>query len=117
MSLNHCQQRQLYRIEARLFRSDPHLAAMLAMFGRLSAGQRMPSWEQIATRPDRIRQAAALMITNAVAVVAAATGLLVTAVLTLLTVIFVGHRARRPKSDGQQTGPETDGRPDPASWS
>jgi len=43
MSLNYRQQRQLQRIESLLLRSDPQLAAMLAMFGRLSAGQRMPT--------------------------------------------------------------------------
>ena len=61
MSLNYRQQRQLQRIESLLLRSDPQLAAMLAMFGRLAAGQRMPVREQAATRLDRIRQAAALI--------------------------------------------------------
>lgn len=59
MSLNYRQQRQPQRIESLLLRSDPQLAAMLAMFGRLAAGQRMPVREQAATRLDRIRQAAA----------------------------------------------------------
>lgn len=116
MSLNHRQQRQLSRIGARLLRSDPQLAAMMAMFGRLSAGQRMPGWEQVATRLDRVRQSAAL-ITNAIAVMAVAIGLLVTAVLTLLTAIVIGGRARPPESARQQAGPETNDRPDPASWS
>ena len=54
MSLNHRQLHRLHRIESGLLRSDPQLAAMLAMFGRLSGGQHMPAWEQIATRPDRV---------------------------------------------------------------
>ena len=115
MSLNHRQQRQLYRIESRLLRSDPHLAAMLAVFGRLSAGQHMPGWEQIATRLDRIRQAAAL-ITNAIAVMAAAISLLLTAVLALFRAIVMGSRARPPESARQQTGHGTNGWPGPASW-
>jgi hypothetical protein len=116
MSLNHRQQRKLYRIESSLLRSDPHLAAMLAVFGRLSADQYLPAWEHITTRPDRIRQAAAL-ITNAIAVMAAAIGLLLSAVLALLTAIVTGRPARRPESAREQTGPEANDRSDPASWS
>jgi Protein of unknown function (DUF3040) len=117
MSLNHHQQRQLHRIESRLLRSDPHLAAMLTVFGRLAADQRMPAWEQdLATRLDRIREAAAL-ITKAIAVMAAAIGFLVSAVLALLTVILTGRRVRPSESARQQTDSETNGRPDPAGWS
>jgi Protein of unknown function (DUF3040) len=116
MSLNHHQQRQLHRIESRLLRSDPHLAAMLAVFVRLSADQLMPAWEQdLATRRDRIQQVAAL-ITKAIAVLAAAIGFLVSAVLALLTVVITGRRARPPESARPQTDPETNGRPDPADW-
>jgi hypothetical protein len=53
MSLNHSQRRELRRIEHRLLRSEPHLAGMLAVFSKLSAGQRMPAWEQEPTRPRR----------------------------------------------------------------
>ena len=53
MSLNRREQRELHRIESGLLRSDAHLAAMLAVFSRLSAGQRMPGREQAATRLDR----------------------------------------------------------------
>jgi Protein of unknown function (DUF3040) len=91
MSLNHRQRHQLYRIESRLLRSDPQLVAMLAVFARLSAGQGMPAWEQLATRTDRVRQRAA-QIAKAIAVVAAAVGLLVSAVLALCTAIFIGSR-------------------------
>jgi hypothetical protein len=115
MSLNHHQQRQLHRIESRLLRSDPHLAAMLAVFVRLSADQLMPAWEQdVATRRDRIRQAA--LITKAIAALAATIGFLVSAVLALLTVISAGRRAQPPESAREQTDSETSGRPDPADW-
>src|ERR1700730_14351231 len=94
MSLNYRQQRQLQRIESPLLRSDPHRAARLAMFGRLSAGQRMPVREQAATRLDRIRQAAA-MIAKAVAAMSAAIELLVSALLALFTALIM-HRRPRP---------------------
>ncbi len=59
MSLSH---HQLHRIETGLLRADPQLAAMLGIFGKLSAGRAMPSWEQVPTRRDRVRQAAALTV-------------------------------------------------------
>jgi hypothetical protein len=120
MSLTHRERNQLYRIESGLFRSDPQLVAMLGLFARLSAGQRMPAWEQVATWGHvatwltRIRQAAAL-IAEAITAMAAAFGLLAYAVRTLLCAL-VGSRARRPQPARQQTGPGTDGRPDPAGW-
>ena len=33
---------------------------MLGIFGKLSASQAMPSWEQVPTRRDRVRQAVTL---------------------------------------------------------
>jgi hypothetical protein len=110
MSLNHRQQRQLYRIEFRLLRSDPKLAAKLTMFGKLSAGEYMPAWEQIATRLDRIRQAEDLFV-KAVAFMAAAIGLLFAAFLALFTAIIMGGRARSPQPARQQAGPAAGGRP------
>jgi hypothetical protein len=115
MSLTHRERHQLYRIESRLLRSDPQLTAMLTVFARLSAGQRMPAWEQVATRLDRIRQATAL-IAEAIRAIAAAVGFLADAVRTLLSAI-AGRRVRRPQPARQQTGPGTDGRPNPAGWS
>jgi hypothetical protein len=109
MSLNYRQQRRLQRIESLLLRSDPRLAAMLAMFGRLSAGQRMPVREQAATRLDRIRQAAA-MIAKAVAAMSAAIGLLVSAVLALFTALIMGSRAHRAQPTRQRANPGTNGR-------
>jgi hypothetical protein len=118
MSLNHCQRHQLHRIEARMLRSDPQLAEMLRVFGRLSAGQRMPTWEHVATRPDRIRQAAAL-IAEAITLMAAAIRLLLVAVLALFAAVVIGGRARPPLRPNQQAHPSpgADGRPDPADWS
>jgi hypothetical protein len=114
MSLNHRERHQLYRMEARLLRSDPKLAGMLAVFGRLSAGQRMPAWEQVASRQGRIGQAAAL-IARAIAIMAAAIGLL----LSVLAAVVMGGRARPPQRTRQQADPGrgADGRPDPADWS
>ncbi len=115
MSLNPHQRHQLHRIECGLLRSDPHLAAMLTVFGRLSAAQHMPTWEQLPTRPDRIRQAAA-SIAKAVTAVAVTIGLLFTAVRALLTAVVAGDRARPASGARQQAGPgsETGGRPGPA---
>ena len=75
MSLSHHHERQLYRIASGLLRADPQLAEMLGIFGKLSASQAMPSWEQVPTRRDRVRQAAALTV-QAVTLAAAAVGLL-----------------------------------------
>ena len=118
MSLSHHQQRQMYRIEAGLLRADPELAAMLGIFGKLAAGQAMPSWEQVPTRRDRVRQAAALTV-QAVTLAAAAIGLLLSAILALLIVIGTRHRHRLPAPAPERTrrGRGTDGRPDPAGQS
>jgi hypothetical protein len=113
MSLNYRQRRQLFRIEAGLLRSDPQLAAMLSVFGRLSAGQRMPAWEQVATRWDHIRETAALTV-QWVIVLAAAIGLRLSTTLGLLTTVVMGGRRRAPQRTRSQTGPGADGRPDPA---
>ena len=109
MSLNYHQQRQLDRIESRLLRSDPQLAAMLAMFGRLAAGQRMPVREQEATRLYRIQQAAAL-IAKAAAAISAAMDLFVSAVVALFTALIMGSRAQPAQPTRQQAGPGTSGR-------
>ena len=117
MSLNHRQRHQLHRIEARMLRSDPQLVQMLGVFGRLSAGQRMPSWEHMATRPDRIRQAAAL-IAKAIIMLAAAIHLLLVAVLGLVAAVVIGGRVRLPQRPREQARPSpgADDRPDPADW-
>ena len=119
MSLSHHHQRQLSPDRDRPARADPQLAAMLGVFGRLSAGQVMPSWEQVPTRRDRARQAAALTV-QAVALAAAAVGLLLSAILALVIVVAgPRHRRRRPAPGPEHTrrGRGADGRPDPAGQS
>ena len=117
MSLSHHQQRQLYRIETAL-RADPQLAEMLGIFSKLSAGQAMPSREQVPTRRDRVRQAAALTV-QAVTLAAAAIGLLLSAILVLLIVVGTrhGHRLPAPGPERSRRGRGADGRPDPAGQS
>ena len=119
MSLNHHHQRQLYRIEAGLLRADPRLAAMLGIFGKLSAGQAMPSREQAPTRRDRVRQAAAFTV-EAVTLAAAAIGLLLSAVLALL-IAAAGprhrHRLPAPAPERTRRSRRAGGRPDPAGQS
>ena len=117
MSLSHHQQHQLYRMEAGLLRTDPKLAAMLGVFGKLSAGQAMPTWERVLTRRDRIRQAAALTA-KAIILLAVATGLLLSAILALLIVVVRGGHAPPPVRRRDPAGPGhlADGRPDPAGW-
>ena len=115
MSLSHHHQRQLYRIESGLLRADPPLAEMLGIFGKLTAGQAMPAWEQVPARRDRVRQAAALTV-QAVTLAAAAIGLLLSAILALLIVIGTRHGHRRPAPAPERTrrGRGAGGRPDPA---
>ena len=115
MSLSHHHQRQLHRIESGLLRADPQLAAMLGIFGKLTAGQAMPSWEQVPARQDRVRHAAALTV-EAVTLAAAATGLLLSAILALLIVVGTrrGHRLPAPGPERTHRGRGADGRPDPA---
>ena len=93
MSLHYRQRYQLHLIETRLLRSDPRLAGMLGMFGRLSVGQAMPSWEQMSSRRDSIRQAAALLA-EAVTIAAAAFRVLFSAVVAFVTAVVCGGRAR-----------------------
>ena len=119
MGLNHHHQRQLYRIESGLLGADPQLAAMLGIFGKLSAGQAMPPWEQVPTRRDRVRQAAALT-GQAAALAAAAAGLLLSAILALVIVAAGPRRRRRRPAPGPERtrrGRGAGGRPDPAGQS
>ena len=114
MSLNRRQLHRLHRIESGLLRSDPQLAAMLAVFTRLAAGQYLPAWEQVPTRQEHIRQAAATAIVKAIGVVAAAVGLLVSAVRGLFRAIVMGDQPRlrtegapavQPRHDDQGWNP------------
>ena len=118
MSLSHHHQNQLHLIQAGLLRSDPQLAARLSMFGRLCAGQAMPAWEQVSSRHDRIRPAAAL-IAETISVVAAAIFLFLRAVLALVAAVAAGGRARPPAQRRERARPRPRpgsrrGRPDPA---
>ena len=118
MSLSHHHQRQLHGIETGLLGADPQLAEMLGLFGKLSAGQAMPSWEQVPARRDRVRQAAALAV-EAVTLAAAAIGLLLSAILALVIVV-AGTRHRRlpaPGPERTRRGRGADGRQDPAGQS
>jgi hypothetical protein len=118
MSLSHHHQRQLHRIETGLLRADPPLAAMLGIFGTLTAGQVMPSGEQVPARRDRIRQAA--LTVQAVTLTAAAIGLLLSAILALLIAVAgTRHRHRLPASGPERTrrGRGAGDRPDPAGQS
>jgi hypothetical protein len=111
MSLSHHHQNQLHLIQAGLLRSDPQLTARLSMFGRLCAGQAMPAWEQVPSRPDRIRQAAAL-IAETISVAAAAIFLLLRAVLALAAAVAQGGRARPPAQRREPAWPRPrSGRP------
>ena len=122
MSLSHHHQRQLHRIEAGLLRADPPLAAMLGIVGTLTAGQAMPSGEQVPARRDRIRQAAALTV-QAATLAAAAIGLLLSAILALVLVLVIaagprhGRRLPAPGPEGTRRGRRAGGRPDPAGQS
>jgi hypothetical protein len=83
MSLSYRQEDQLRRVEAGVCRSDPHLAGMFGVFGRLYADDGMPAWEQVVQEPasrSRLRQAAAWSVTALIAVAAAISVLLSKAV-------------------------------------
>jgi hypothetical protein len=114
MSLNHRQLHRLHRIESGLLGSDPQLAAMLAVFAGLAAGEHLPAWEQIPTRQDRIGQAAALAV-KAIIILAAALSLLLNAVRALVTAIVMGGRARPAPIGRRPAGPGT-GAGDPQDW-
>jgi len=114
MSLSHHHQNQLHLIEAGLLRSEPQLAARLSLFGTLCADQAMPAWEQVSSRHDRIRQAAAL-IAETISVAAAAIFLFLRAVLALVAAVVQSGRARPPAHRRQRARPRPgSGRPDPA---
>ena len=114
MSLNHRQLHRLHRIESGLLRSDPQLAAMLAVFAGLAAGEHLPGWEQIPTRQDRIGQAAALIV-RAITMLAAALSLLLNAVRALAAAVLMGGRARPVRSARRPADPGT-GAGDPQDW-
>ena len=119
MSLSQHQRHQLHRIETGLLRSDPQLTAMLGIFGRLSAGEAMPAWEQVPSRRRSIQQAAVLIVTAAT-VMAEGIGLLLRAVAALV-IAAIGTRRRHrlpvPAPERTRRVWGSGGRPDPAGQS
>jgi len=110
MSLNFAERHQLHRMETRLLRSDPHLAAMLVVFTRLCDGQGLPAREQLAIRQGRIRRSATLIV-KAVTVVFAAVRTLVRTVDARLTAAILRSLGRPPQPARRQADPGTGGRP------
>lgn len=72
MSLSYRHERQLRLIEADLLRSDPHLAAAMAEFGKLYPGPNGPAWDDMADEVprarDRLRRVAAIVVVLAVTI-------------------------------------------------
>jgi len=64
MSVIQRRQRQLHRIESGLRRSDPWLAEMLRGFGKLSAGEAMPGWEQVSPGQHGIRRSLSAIVAD-----------------------------------------------------
>src|SRR5262249_13240916 len=95
MSLSHHQQYQLRLIEAGLLSSDPRLAGVLGVFGRLCAGQGMPAGAQGPSRNARTRRAAPCP-PGAIAAVPAAISLLLRPVLLLASAATPRPRRRLP---------------------
>jgi hypothetical protein len=50
MTLPYRQERLLRRADRALAESDPDLAAMLSIFARITAAERLPAWEQLRPR-------------------------------------------------------------------
>ena len=102
MSLCYREQRRLRGVEARLFRSDSHLAGMLEMFGRLYSGQDMPASEQVPCRQGCDRRAV-----TRIAVAFAVAALAISILLSALTTPSgsgapeSGHRPPSPNAAGQ----------------
>lgn len=62
MNLTRCEQRQLRHIEAAVRRSDPRLAAIMGMFGRLYSGEEMPASEHEPRSQNHLRRSAAWIV-------------------------------------------------------
>ena len=105
MSFSYGQQRQLRLIGAGLRRSDPHMGAMFAIFGRLYPDPDMPDWEQL-TR-GRLRRGAAWVMAVLTAV-AVAISVLLGKVVTL-AVLRPRARARTQEAERERARPRRDG--------
>lgn len=110
MRLSYHQQRQLRLVEATVRRSDPHLGAMFAMFGRLYTGENLPGGEQLPDGPcgqGRFRRAAA-WIAAVLTTAAVALSVLLGKALTMAT---AGCRtpAQAPAAQRERIRPRPDG--------
>jgi hypothetical protein len=112
MSLSYRRQRQLRLIEAGLCRTDPHLAAIMGMFGRLYPDHGLPAWEHPLAVPSGqgyLRRTAACVLA-----VLAATIVAISILPSQVAGTTVGRRTRTwvLAADYEQThaGRETDGR-------
>jgi hypothetical protein len=108
MSLSYRQQNQLRRIEAGLRRPDPHLGAMLTIFGRLYPDQDLPAWEQVPQVPsgqDRLHRAAAWFVAALIA-----TAAVISVLLAAVAAATAGWRLRGTGRRAR-TSP-----PGPGSW-
>jgi hypothetical protein len=122
MSLPGRQRRRLRRIDAAVCRSDPHLASMLSIFARLTAGEAMPGREQLrAPPPGRARAALAAAAVAAASLIARAAGVCrrgLRRAAAVCTAVVTGlarprRRARRAASSGSPpAGTRASGRPD-----
>jgi hypothetical protein len=94
MSFTYRQQRQLRYIEASVRQTDPHLGAMLGLFGRLYPEKDLPIWEQEPRTPasqSRMKRVGAWIVAALTAVAAAIEVLLGRAA----TAATAGRRTRR----------------------
>lgn len=101
MSLSRRQQRLLKTIDDAVSRSDPHLASMLAIFGRLTRGEEMPGCEQLQAPAPRRLWTTMLMVSAASAVLifrAAAAGVRIICFGVAASIAVAGRlvRDRRP---------------------
>ncbi|MBO0816596.1 MAG: DUF3040 domain-containing protein [Actinobacteria bacterium] len=113
MSLCYRERYQLRGIEAALFRSDSHLAAMLDVFGRLYSSQEMPASEQVHSRKNRDRRAV-IRIAAAFAAAALALSVMFGAALTMAAPAWggaSGHRLSSPSAPGRAGKPDAQRNP------
>jgi hypothetical protein len=103
MSLNYRQERRLRLLEAGLIRSDPYLASIMGIFGRLYAGQRMPGWEHMPRVPS-CRNGRARAVTWVVAALAATT-----AAISILLSRGAGARAGAGRQHRPPRGERAEG--------
>lgn len=89
---------QLRRIERRLCRSEPHLAAMLVIFARLSAGEAATGLEYLPGPMSRVRLVLTVLAGAVTAAAAAAAWALRKAGSLCARTLRLGRRGRAPLS-------------------